>query len=197
MAKEICTSCEVKLGKEQVSFCPACGHPTRFASDAERLEHDLGKWRTHLGRSAATVTLDAPSNGAPKSSVIVATASLAETRRTSVAREPRETMPSVRLPKVRAPRLPRRERAERQPKAKRVIELDRDHAFAYRACPTCEEADWIVRMTRNDDATWNFWCVRCSRSFKTEVKLSYAWRPFASAGVVIGGLIAASTLMLR
>jgi hypothetical protein len=29
------------------------------------------------------------------------------------------------------------------------------------------------------------------------VKLSYAWRPFASAGVVIGGLIAASTLMLR
>ena len=96
------------------------------------------------------------------------------------------------MPKIHAPKL-RRPRRERDV----VIDLDNDHEFAYRACATCHEIDWIVRTTRNDDETWNYWCVRCSRLFKTEIKIHHAIKPFLSAGLVVGGLTAASLLMLH
>jgi hypothetical protein len=120
--------------------------------------------------------------------------------------------PVTAAPGLDAPRLshkePRRSRAhvaksrlawkKREPKRPEVVDdVDPDNAFAYRACSTCRETDWIVRTKRNEDETWNYWCVRCSRSFKTDVKLGQAVKPFLFSGAVVGGLAAASILMLR
>ena len=187
MAKETCRSCEVRLDGS-ASFCPSCGQPTRYATDAERLDWDLHEWRAHVDRSVAAGVHPSGSPNGGMSSVRgeAETAVATQTRPEQVARF-----------HVLNPRLPRerRESSDREPNT--VIELDRDHEFAYRACATCEATDWIVRTTRNGDETWNYWCARCSRSFKTEVKIPQAWKPFLSVVIVVGALLAASFLMLR
>ena len=110
-----------------------------------------------------------------------------------------QPQPVVESPKPeRAPKL---KKVRREKKSRRspgpAVERDRDNEFAYDRCATCSEKDWIVRYSRNDDETWNYWCVRCSRSFKTEVKLRHALKPLMSSGVVVGGLAAASLLLFR
>jgi hypothetical protein len=84
-----------------------------------------------------------------------------------------------------------------RPEPATIVERDRDHEFAYRTCASCDRIDWIVRCSQNDDETWNYWCLRCSRSFKTEVRLAQALKPFLSGGIVVGGLTAASLLLFR
>jgi len=121
----------------------------------------------------------------------VATAAPAEPPAKSQPKEPRHR----RSPRIHLPRRTRKERALPEPEA--VVDHDADHPFVYLACATCHAKDWIVRTTRNEDGTWNYWCVRCSRAFKTETKLRNALKPFLSAGIVVGGVTAASMLMLR
>jgi hypothetical protein len=76
-----------------------------------------------------------------------------------------------------------------------VIVLDADHEFVYTSCTCCERADWIVRTGRNEDKSYNYWCVRCSRSFKTDARLRHGLKPFVAAGSVVG-TIAAFSLVL-
>ena len=203
MAKELCGSCEARLATP-VSFCPSCERPTRHATDAERVDWDLRQWRAHVDRSVAA-------GADPRGGALTAVAfepaphpvraAVLEPAREPVRAEaaPEQTSwgrtgPAlrVRMPRIHAPKL---RRPRREPDL--VIDLDRDHEFAYRACATCEDTDWVLRTTRNDDETWNYWCVRCSRSFKTEVKIRQAIKPFLSAGIVLGGITAASLLMLH
>jgi len=167
MAKNLCTSCERKL-PGPVAFCPACDQPTVHATDAERLEWDLRRWRAHVDRAVAS--------GLPMGSVALAEAPAPVFERAALD----EGAPALE-------RAPAPERAPADPKSE----------FSYRACVTCERTDWIVRTTRNEDGTWNHWCVRCSRSFKTDVRLHQALKPFVSAGAVVGGIVAASLLLLH
>jgi hypothetical protein len=225
MAKEICPNCATKLS-EPSSFCPTCDRPTRHANDAERLDWDLRQWRAHVDKSVAAGVVPGaqalrasggvivafpekplapvvrPSMIQPRTQQIVER--VAESR---VAEAPVAAAPAPEAPKV-SQKEPRRSRAhvaksrlpkmKREPKRAEVVDdVDPDNAFAYRACSTCQETDWIVRTKRNEDETWNYWCVRCSRSFKTDVKLSQAVKPFLFSGAVVGGLAAASILMLR
>ncbi|TMK17121.1 MAG: hypothetical protein E6G68_09120 [Actinobacteria bacterium] len=168
MAKETCTICEHRL-PAPVAFCPSCDQPTRHATDADRLEWDLRTWRAHVDRSVA--------DGVNAAAAVM----VAEAPATHLA-PPAPVIEAV---------TPARAGVNQ------VIDLDRDHEFAYRACATCHETDWVLRTSRNDDGTRNYWCVRCSRSFKTEIRIPQALKPFLSAGVVLGGITAASLLMLR
>ncbi len=207
MAKETCTNCYIKL-PGAVSFCPNCERPTRHATDAQMLDWDLKQWRAHTGRSesvqqgangarVAATAVTAVASMAPPVLIAqpmkVEKAGLTEAQASNEAPNGTNGRHKPRIA-IRKPRLPRR---TPKPEPDVVIDLDADHEFAYRACATCEATDWIVRTTRNDDETWNYWCVRCSRAFKTEIKLRYAVKPFLSAGIVVGGLTAASMLMLR
>jgi hypothetical protein len=197
MAKETCRSCDARL-TGPTSFCQTCGQPTHYASDSERLEWDLKQWRKHVDRSVAGGVNPSGHPNGHRSATAVATVSRAVESRAEASRgsERPPSEPSVPAHRVRLPKV-RRERPARPPEPReRVIDLDAD-MFAYRVCPTCDAADWIVRTNRNPDETWNYWCVRCSRSFKTELRLPLAWKPFLSAAIVIGGLLAASFLMLR
>jgi hypothetical protein len=114
--------------------------------------------------------------------------------------------PRVRVPKARSKPMMRLNRLRiRLPKGTlpsretddRVITLDTDNPFAYSSCTHCARTDWIVRTKHNEDDTWMYWCVRCSRSFKTERRLNHAVKPFVAGGSVIGLLLTASQLMLR
>jgi hypothetical protein len=187
MAKEICPNCATKMS-EPVSFCPTCERPTRHAGEAELLEWDLKQWRNHVDRSVATGAIPA-AEGVRSAGSIMGVAERVE-------------VPVIRLQgtKRRLPRMKREPKTSvstRSEEPDLVIDLDHDDAFAYRACATCHATDWIVRTRRNDDETWNYWCVRCSRAFKTEVKLRNAVKPFLSAGIVVGGIAATSILMLH
>jgi hypothetical protein len=226
MPKESCPNCATKM-PEPVSFCPTCDRPTRHASDAERLDWDLRQWRTHVDKSVAAGVTQGAEVLRARGGVIVASAektlapvarpAMVESRLGSVAQRvvaapaakaptgapthpgaeaPRRRPYRARIAKLRIPR-PRLPRRNERKEPDVVIDLDADNAFAYRACATCQATDWIVRTNRNDDETWNYWCIRCSRTFKTENKLRHAVKPFLSAGVVVGGLIAASVVLLH
>jgi hypothetical protein len=209
MARETCSSCDVKLSAPVV-FCPGCEQPTRHATEADRLEWDLRTWRAHVDRSVAagvdpharTAVAEAPGRPPltriweePAAAPVPAVNQTAAPQAAPPADRSRPSRGARATVHARKQRVPRRRRE--RPKPVEVIELDADHEFVYRACATCVETDWIVRTRRNDDETWNYWCVRCSRSFKTEIKLGNALKPFLSAGVVLGGITAASLLMLR
>ena len=194
MAKEICPNCNAKM-TGRVSFCPVCSRPTGHASDAERMEWDLGQWRRHVERSvangsAAAVAIAAPAPRAPAPDLQVVRAP--ETVAGQLPREVGERR-RLRLPKLPKPvlRLPTRTHSDED----RVIVLDSDHAFMYTACTSCERTDWIVRYGRNEDDTYNYWCVRCSRSFKTDARLRHALKPFLASGTVIGAISALSIIM--
>lgn len=211
MAKEICPNCNAKMS-EPVSFCPTCSRPTGHASESELLEWDLGQWRRHKERSVSSsvgklksVTLSSVAVAEPEEPPVVRSAPrVAQYPR--VAPEPRvvsdrleavgERAPRIRRPRMTVPRLrlPIRRRSE-PIELDRVIVLDADNAFVYTSCTSCERADWIVRTTRNEDGTHNYWCVRCSRSFKTDARLRHGWKPFVASGSVIGALATLSIVM--
>ena len=180
MRKETCWNCSERLS-EPVAFCPTCGQPTRHATDADRLDFDLKQWRSHVARG--TTNGNGKHARTPASRARVATAIREEpfAAATPVKTKRRFTIPAARLPKVRLPRrAPRGEHVE--------IDLDKDDPFAYRACVTCGATDWILRGRQNDDGTYPYWCVRCSRAFKTTVRLAQAPKPFIAAGTVVGVL---------
>ncbi|MFY9587024.1 MAG: hypothetical protein WAT66_06165 [Actinomycetota bacterium] len=167
---------------EPVAFCPSCGQPTRHATDADRLDFDLKQWRSHV--KGSTTNGNGKATSKPASRVGVATATRDEQR--FVASVPgqtkrRFTMPSLRVPRLRMPQRRRRPDVE--------INLDTDDPFAYSACVTCGATDWILRGPQNDDGTYPYWCVRCSRAFKTTVRLAHGRKPFIAAGTVVAVLI--------
>ncbi|MGH2785402.1 MAG: hypothetical protein ACRDJ1_09070 [Actinomycetota bacterium] len=199
MAKAICPNCDAKL-IQGVSFCPNCARPTQYASKAEHLEWDLRRWRDHVEKSVGagatssqpvvlgSVAVDARSRPAPELPVLVTPDPVVEPKGTRSARTLRMPKPpklSVRLPARRRP----------EPEQDRVIVLDSDNAFVYTACTSCERADWVVRTRRNEDDTYNYWCVRCSRSFKTDARIRQAFKPFMTAGSIIGALATLSVVM--
>lgn len=196
MAKEVCPNCNAKMTRP-VSFCPVCSRPTSHATDTERMEWDLGQWRRHVERSvtngstAAVAVTTAPPRGerAPARDLQVVREPEPLVEQPREKRQPRK----LRLPELPTPAL--RLSTRTRPEGDRVIVLDSDHAFMYTACTSCERTDWIVRYGRNEDGTYNYWCVRCSRSFKTDAKLSHALRPFLASGSVIGAIGALAIIM--
>ena len=201
MAKEFCSNCYAKM-TQRVSFCLTCGRPTRYASEAEQLDWDLSQWRKHVERSVAagtrspspivqgSVALDSRRRPAPDLEVVVTPEPVAKPA--CVRRK--MAMPKFVKPKLRMPARRPSEKHEAH-EEDRVIVLDADHSFVYTACTSCERADWVVRTTRNEDATYNYWCVRCSRSFKTDARIRQAFKPFFAAGSVIGALATLSIVM--
>lgn len=217
MAKVICSNCNAKMS-QPVSFCPVCSRPTGHASPSELLEWDLGQWRTHVDKAVASGDAKPAPVGLRSVMIAVAEPLVAAVVEPRLMVDPKPAVlppaPSApkaeRAPRVRAPKRARREkRREAAPRVKlpkrrrrpepeerdRVIVLDADSAFVYTSCTSCERADWIIRTTRNEDDTYNYWCVRCSRSFKTDARLRHGLKPFLSSGLVIGSLAALSILM--
>ena len=193
MAKEICSNCNAKMTR-RVSFCPGCSRPTGHASPSELLEWDLNQWRRHIDQT------EAPAEPAPVS----LRSRVAVEERVAPAVEMRPAVESSArraegAPRGRAAEPARRERPKRRrpepPVRDRVIVLDADSAFVYTSCTSCERADWIVRTKHNEDDTYNYWCVRCSRSFKTDARLRHGLKPFLSSGLVIGALATLSIVM--
>ncbi len=198
MAKEICSNCNAKM-PHPVSFCPGCSRPTEHASPSELLEWDLSQWRRHVDHAVAI--------GDSKPAPVSFRSVVAVEERVAPIVEPKlvvsSSAPSTpkieRTPRVRAPKPARRERTGRrrpEPQERdRVIVLDADSAFVYTSCTSCERADWIIRTKRNEDDTYNYWCVRCSRSFKTDARLRHGFKPFLSSGLVMGALATLSIVM--
>jgi hypothetical protein len=166
-----CRSCDAKI-EGAPAFCARCGEPTPFATADDRTRHDLEKWRRH--REVAEGT-PAPQARVPASILQATGAASAPTRE--------EQQPQVER------RAPFGRRAKDATPA--LIDLDADNPFAYSACVSCQRTDWIVRTGRNEDGSFRYWCLRCSRSFKTDMRLAHAAKPF----VVSGSLIAVLTLL--
>src|SRR5262245_37545609 len=180
MRKESCWNCSTRMA-EPVAFCPSCGQPTRHATDADRLDFDLKQWRSHKERGGSN------GNGKPATTTPVRAGVATALRGEPFVAPPQVAKRRVTLPKLRIPqiRLPRRgERPEHV-----EINLDSDDPFAYSACVTCGAVDWILRGSQNDDGTFNYWCVRCSRAFKTSVRLAHGPKPFIAAGTVVAVLV--------
>lgn len=213
MGKEICSNCNAKLS-QSVSFCPVCSRPTPHASESELIEWDLRQWRTHVDRSVASGSSMPATVPLGSAAGALAVAAPQATPSPSVRHAPRmETPARAREPKAeKAPRRARRSKEARKAERRvrrvarlatsrestaqdRVIVLDADHEFVYTSCTSCERGDWIVRTTRNEDETYNYWCVRCSRAFKSDARLRHGIKPFLASGSVIGALGALSILM--
>ncbi|MEX2554416.1 MAG: hypothetical protein WEB06_02160 [Actinomycetota bacterium] len=192
MAKEICSNCNVKMTRP-VAFCPGCSRPTEHATPSELLEWDLGQWRRHVDQAVASG--QAKPASVPLRSVVAVAEPVSPVLppAPSALRVERSPEPPGQLdtPKVKRPKRHLPEPEERD----RVIVLDADSAFVYTSCTSCERADWIIRTTRNEDDTYNYWCVRCSRSFKTDARLRSGLKPFLSSGLVIGALATLSIVM--
>lgn len=197
MAKELCSNCNATIA-DRISFCPVCSRPTPHASQAELLEWDLGQWRQHVENSVASGGRPA-ARVAPRSVAVADPAAAPAVFRSPSPHSPapavaanqpvRRARRSIPKPRLRLPAIRRQEEEDR------VIVLDADHAFVYTACTSCERSDWILRTSRNEDGTYNYWCVRCSRSFKSEAKLRHGIKPFIAAGSVIGALASFSVLI--
>ncbi len=175
MAKETCWNCSAKLATRP-PFCPNCGQPTKHATGTERLDFDLRRWREHVANGGAarptTRVVERP---------LVSTAPRPAAIKDAPAKERRQmSLPTFRLPKLRFPKVRARDAAPPE-----EIVIDVDDPFAYQACATCGERDWILRSSRNDEGTFNYWCVRCSRAFKTSVRLPHGPKPFIAAAVVL------------
>lgn len=82
-----------------------------------------------------------------------------------------------------------------RPEPDRVIDLDADNPFLYRACVACNRTDWIVRTSANEDGSWNYYCFRCGRSFKTDLRLPHGVKPFATLGGILAVLAALANFL--
>jgi hypothetical protein len=186
MAKETCWNCSAKMAAP-VPFCPTCGQPTRHATDSDRLDFDLRQWRAHLERGGANGGSSRPSTRVADRPAVAAAVARSATPAVTDAPKKKSrhiAMPTLRLPTLRLPKMRSRDPGT----GERVLDLD--DPFAYTECATCQERDWILRGSRNDDGTFNYWCVRCSRSFKTSYRLAHGPKPFVAAGVVLAILVA-------
>ncbi len=168
-----CRSCELVI-KEVVAFCPRCGRPTAHASPDEVREFELTQWRQHQSGETRTAA------GAPAREVTPhAKVAVVHTRRpTSKTSKPKRD----------------RSRGRKQPSALQAVlkqrepeptPVDPDDPFHYTACTSCSKTDWLLRTGRNEDETWRYWCVRCSRSLKTDALIPHGRKPFLAAGGVL------------
>jgi hypothetical protein len=167
MRAPTCRSCEAKI-EGRPAFCARCGEPTPFASAEQRTQHDLEKWRRHRETNDA----------AP-----VRTARVAASVR--AATDPTAPATSLEQPHVVRRRVKTKTIKTKTVKEQPVIDLDADDPFAYSACVSCHRTDWLVRTGRNEDGSFRYWCLRCSRSFKTDVRLAHAVKPFVVAGSIL------------
>lgn len=76
----------------------------------------------------------------------------------------------------------------------RVIDLDADNPFAYSACASCHKTDWIIRTGKAEDGAFRYWCLRCSRGFKSDVRLAHARLPFVVGGSILLILVVLTNL---
>jgi hypothetical protein len=180
MRKETCWNCSTRM-TEPVAFCPTCGQPTRHATDADRMEYDLKQWRSHVDRAANGGKGRQVTPAAPRAGVAT---TVREKPFVTPPPQPkrRRKMPALRVPKLRMPRRPARVEH-------REIHLDADDPFAYTACVSCGATDWILRGSQNDDGTFKYWCLRCSRAFKTTVRIAHGRKPFIAAATVVAVLV--------
>jgi len=58
----------------------------------------------------------------------------------------------------------------------------------YRRCLECGGSDWVLRAGGNDDETYRYWCVRCGRSFFTDLRMRHAVKPWLVSAAVIAAL---------
>lgn len=64
-----------------------------------------------------------------------------------------------------------------------------DRPFLYRRCLSCGTSDWVMRAGRNEDETWRYWCVRCGDSFRTDLRIPHAAKPWIISAAVLTALI--------
>ena len=177
------------------------------------MEWDIQQWRNHRDQSekqvvsAKPATISAamilPGNAPglparPEPSIHAATPTTVRHARRS--HEGRDRRPAGRqltplAPKrapVNRPSPAKRLRASisrrRQAKAMSAVTIDLTTEFAYESCVSCGTTGWILRTGHNEDGTWRYWCVRCSRAFKTPVRLAHGRWPFVVSGFLLGGL---------
>lgn len=201
MGAFVCSNCDTKI-RNRISFCPECGRPTPFASEEETMRWDLDQWRSYRDRRAAdarpTTSVSQVAVGAGRPA-----APRVQHQRPTTARRERPEVRQQEASRVRVERrlrlgpLLERLRSLRSESSNghQVIDLDHDDPFAYTACVTCQRTDWVLRTRRNGDGTWNYWCIRCSRSFKTEVRLPHGVKPFITSALILG-LLAAMPYLL-
>jgi hypothetical protein len=193
-----CTSCDTRL-EGRPAFCARCGEPTQWATAEDRRQHDLEKWRRHAAQVRGDVHASAPRIPASVAAVTDPRVQVVEERE-DVHTVKRRSWPEPKMPR-RAPE-PKRERAPRPSIADRlkalfkrddrpapVIDLDSDSMSAPSACVTCQKNDWIIRTGRNEDDSFRYWCIRCSRAFKSDLRLAHARLPFIVAGSILAVLV--------
>jgi hypothetical protein len=211
-----CGSCDAKI-KALVSFCPSCGEPTHLATPDELREWDLGKWRASREKQAAvahaSVSAVASPNGRvsatlPAGGQYTPQPPATEHRPTRERHSPARTATNRRTASVpRTRRSPgtatakhkngllARVRVRRDEARAHTAELDRNDPFIYFACTHCERTDWLLRTGRNEDGTWRYWCVRCSKSFKSDAWIDHGRKPFVVSGVIFATLITLTSLV--
>lgn len=209
MAAYLCSSCDYKY-KDAVPFCPRCEQPTPFATVDEVRQWDLDQWRRHQAESSVAAT-GGSGTVLPHPPVRVAGESGAQRfdqphrpdpHRVEAphaeplrAVPPREAGPrrkarghDVSRSRFRLP-LPRKDDdVALEARLRAVVQSPQDYQFIYEACTSCDRTDWILRTGRNEDESYNYWCVRCSRSFKTDLRLPHGRKPFITAGSILGFL---------
>lgn len=207
MRGSACIDCGQKM-KRPASFCPRCGHPTQSASPDELRAYEIERWRAHRSDSAANERANGARVAPPlpwrrPAEIDVTDAAMAEPareephvvhRRSSPTRKPaaksaskparatREKLPKIRL----KPSLSKRaERPEPEPQFTGLPE-----ELVWHACPSCDRGDWLVRTGREEDGSWRYWCFRCSRNFKSDVRIVHGRKPFVTAGSILTFLAA-------
>lgn len=173
--------------KEEVAFCLRCGRPTPLATVEQVTEWELEQWRRHARPDAQAQAGTTPSPGAVVAPA--ATRVVAERLPEPVSsRNPVTTAPR-RGPSRRSPIAGLASRiSSKRTATGRVAPSDPDSEFHYTACTSCERTDWIIRTGRNEDGSWRYWCVRCSRSFKTDALLRHGAKPFVAGGSILAVL---------
>jgi hypothetical protein len=188
MKRMMCGSCDARLDGRS-HFCSRCGEPTPEATVDERRQHDLDKWRAyHDADHAASTTARTTTvkERTPKP--------LTATRTDSHPPRARRRIPRVRV-SMRIPRIHTPARMQRSPGAASTMPTQPPQdPFAHRSCTRCERADWLVRTGKDEVGAWKYWCVRCSRSFTTEVHLRHSIKPFAVTVAILLALTLLTTI---
>lgn len=201
-----CQSCDRKA-RQEPALCPGCGQPTPWATFEQRTEWEIRRWRVAREGKTALAVGSEPAH-APRTTTAIETAPRepeSETR--TVPAEAASTHRPEPTPARRPSRkLFRRGPEQRVKRPRRVINvakddpghlhgIDYDNITAHTACVRCRRADWVVRGRRNSDRSWDYWCLRCGRSFKSDLRIAYAWRPIAAAATLVGALAAMPNLL--
>jgi hypothetical protein len=192
-----CRSCEARI-EGRPSFCARCGEPTQFATAEERTQHDLEKWRNRTQAEQASV-LRTPASVMHAMGGALPEQDISPTREDRHAprvtrRRPRREIPAViarakeDLPaRMKKARSIRRGGVRTEPA--HVIDLEHDALSAPAACVRCDRTDWLVRTGQNEDGSFRYWCLRCSRAFKSDLRITHARKPFVVSGSILALLI--------